>query len=144
MLKRIGLVSLALVLAASVARAQDTPARPVDADAPREQPRHTLRVLEHPYDIASFYRSSQSSDERYFSYQSPYDFSDRYPIAAHYRNRQSRRVHGFAPYWTGGSRRARGIVGYRRSLGSNADLFLIAPTFLAPVGPLTSAFFGER
>lgn len=140
MLKRIWLAGLALLLTAGVMQAQGT--RTSDAEEARERPTHTIRVLENPYDIASFYRSSQSSDERYFSYQSPYDFSDRYPIAARYRNHQSRRALGFAPYWGGRARQPRLIVGYRRSLGSNADLFLIAPTFLAPVGPLTSAFFG--
>lgn len=138
MLKQVGLCGLVLTLAAGAAGAQAP-----EAEEPQQQePVRKIRVLENPYDIASFYRSSQG-DERYFSYQAPYDFSDRYPIAAAYRQRQTRRTFGFAPFWTNGTRQPRVVVGYRRSLGSHADLFLIAPTFLAPVGPLTSAYFGH-
>ncbi len=140
MSKRMAVAGLVLALTAGVASAQE---REVEGDqAQPQEPVRRIRVLENPYDIASFYRSSQGGDERYFSYQAPYDFSDRYPIAAAYRSRQSRRVAAFAPYWTGRDSRPRVVVGYRRSLGSHADLFLIAPTFLAPVGPLTSAFLG--
>ncbi len=134
MWNKVGLASLVLMLAAGAARAQAP-----ESDEPEQpEPVRKIRVLENPYDIASFYRSSQG-DERYFSYQAPYDFSDRYPIAAAYRQRHTRRSFTFAPFWTNGTRRSR--LGYRRARGSNADLFLIAPTFLAPVGPLTSAYF---
>lgn len=142
MAKRIWLVAVTLVLAAGLVQAQDT--RTSDTEETSAQPKRTIRVLQHPYDIASFYRSSQSYDNRYFAYQAPYDFSDRYPIAAHYRSHPTRRSYAFGPYWSGERRTPRLLVGYRRSLGANADLFLIAPTFLAPVGPLTSAFFGAR
>ena len=30
---------------------------------------------------------------------------------------------------------------YRQRIGQNGELFLFAPTFLAPIGPLTGAFF---
>lgn len=142
MVKSIGWAGFALLLAAGMASAQQV--RDDEQDEAVTAPRRTVRVLENPYDIASFYRSSQSSEERYFSYQPEYDFSDRYPIAGYYRNRQSRRVVGVAPYWSDRRRAPRALVGYRRSLGSNADLYLIVPTFLTPVAPLTSAFFGER
>jgi hypothetical protein len=138
-MKKLGLIALLLIMAAGTSRAQ---ALDDDDEAQPQEPVRKIKVLENPYDIASFYRSSQG-DERYFSYQAPYDFSDRYPIAAAYRSRQTRRGFAFAPFWTHGGRQPRLVVGYRRSLGRNADLFLIAPTFLAPVGPLSSAFLGH-
>ena len=50
---------------------------------------------------------------------------------------------GYAQFWTNGysSSRPRFSVGYRRRIGENGDLFLFAPTFLSPIGPLTDAFF---
>ena len=39
----------------------------------------------------------------------------------------------------------RGIaMGFRRRIGQNGDLFLLVPTVLAPVGPLTGVFLDER
>ncbi len=137
-MKKLGLIALVLLLGAGTSRAQALD----DEETQPQEPVRKIKVLENPYDIASFYRSSQG-EERYFGYQAPYDFSDRYPIAAAYRSRQTRRGFAFAPFWTHGGRQPRLVVGYRRSLGSNADLFLIAPTFLAPVGPLSSAFLGH-
>ena len=50
--------------------------------------------------------------------------------------------YGYSNFWTGGYAAPRpGLtMGYRRSIGQNGDLFLFAPVFLAPVGPLAGAF----
>lgn len=145
--------------AAPGARAQETPA-PVPAPAPADEaqadeldnepaaPRRHIQVLQHPYDISSFYRSSQGSSQTDFAYE-PSASSDRYPIAGFYRSGARGR---YSMFWTNGySRngygmgqvRGRGLIGARRSraLGLNGDLCLFAPTFLAPVGPLTGVFF---
>jgi len=132
------LAGLALALAAGVARAQE-PAE--EEDARPQPPRRTIRVLENPYDIASFYRSHQGD---YFGYQPP-GAGDRYPIASFYRLGGGR-GDGYSRFWTGGySARSRAglVLGYRRRIGDNGDLYLFAP-FLAPVGPLSGVFLGER
>jgi hypothetical protein len=137
MLKRMAFAVLAVVLAGGVARAQETE----DEEVVRE-PVHKIKVLENPYDLASFYRSSQGE---YFGLpEGPMD--SRYPIASFYRSRQSN-AYGYAPFWNHGygyAYRGRGgvSIGYRRRIGENGDLFLLAP-FLAPVGPLNGAFFGN-
>lgn len=143
-MKKTWLLGLASVLLAAGVSAQ---APEVTDENEREtQPVHKIRVLENPYDIASFYRSSQGSGGDYFSGPGPssYDFSERYPIAGYYRQRQGRGF-GVAGYYSSAApRRSRLLIGYRRSLGRNADLFLVAPTFLAPIGPLSAAFFDGR
>jgi hypothetical protein len=130
------LASLSLVLGASATRAQNAADDPADAE--RSEPRRTIRVLEDPYDIASFYRSQQGSG--YFDEAS---LSRRYPIASYYRNEAIGR---YSRFWTNGygySRRplAGGVAPYWSSIGQNGDLCLMAPTFLASVGPLTGVFF---
>jgi hypothetical protein len=132
------LAGLALALAAGVARAQE----PAEDEDTRPQPRRTtIRVLENPYDIASFYRSHQGD---YFGYQAP-GTSERYPIAGFYRQNGGR-GYGYSRFWSSGySGRGRSglVLGYRRRIGDNGDLYLFAP-FLAPVGPLSGVFLGER
>src|SRR5688572_22471785 len=56
-------------------------------DARKEDPRRPIRVLGHPYEIASFYRSSQASPFAAFaSYRvQPRTQASRYPIAGFYR-----------------------------------------------------------
>jgi hypothetical protein len=117
-----------------------------ESDEAPAEPRRQIRVLQNPYDLASFYRSSQAGTV-YFGEQGGSD--PRYPIAGFYRQRPSVNPYGYASFWSAGygSRdRGRGqvVVGYRRSIGENGDLFLFAPTFLSPVGPLTGVFFGDR
>jgi hypothetical protein len=144
------LAGLGLALAAGVARAQE-PAQP--EPAPQDQqdqneetqtaPRRTIRVLENPYDIASFYRSHQGD---YFGYQGP-GAAERYPIAGFYRQNGGR-PYGYSRFWSNGygySGRGRTglVIGYRHRIGDNGDLYLFAP-FLAPVGPLSGIFLGER
>jgi len=137
--------------AALDARAQEEPApAPLQADEldnEPETPRRHIRVLQHPYEISSFYRSSQGSQTD-FAYE-PSASSDKYPIAGFYRAGARGR---YSMFWTNGYSRSgygmsqvrgRGLIGARRSraLGLNGDLCLFAPTFLAPVGPLTGVFF---
>ena len=142
--KRVLLIGLSVLLAAGSALA--TPAQqPQEPAAPeseeqRPEPLLRIRVLEHPYDLASFYRSSQG-----YGLSGPsMDASDRYPIARYYRLGPPS-PHGYSRFWTNGYAGPRGrAMGYRRSIGENGDLFLMAPTFLAPVGPLTGVFLEGR
>jgi hypothetical protein len=131
------LAALALSLAAA-GRAQEPAREPSeDEDARPQPPPRQIRVLENPYDIASFYRSHQGE---YFGYQAP-GTSERYPIAGFYRQ-DGGRGHGYSRFWSSGySGRGRGglILTYRRRIGDNGDLYLIAP-FLAGIGPLSGAF----
>jgi len=130
---------LALALVAGAARAQEPadsqePPGSTEDEAVRPGPRLRIRVLRNPYDLASFYRSA-GPDSR-----TPFDFSDRYPIASFYRAGGAVHPRGYSRFWTTGyeGRGASGEV-YRRRIGENGDLFLLAPTFLAPLGPLTGA-----
>ncbi|HUG55180.1 MAG TPA: hypothetical protein VMR21_16355, partial [Vicinamibacteria bacterium] len=112
-------------------------------ESPR--PRRRIRVLQHSYDIASFYRSSPSGSPLGLGY-GPAMEDGRYPIAGFYRSGPSSRG-ASSSFWTTGYghhlRGGRGLIGPRRvrPLGLNGDLFLFAPTFLAPVGPLSGVFF---
>jgi hypothetical protein len=151
--------SLALVLMAGTVGAQES-APPADQPQQDEtmqderlqdemteyeegvrDPRPKIKVLQNPYDLAGFYRSSQGSFLDYRPEGSYYQ--DRYPIAGYYRLRGAGDRRGYAQFWTNGysSSRPRFTVGYRRRIGENGDLFLFAPTFLSPIGPLTDAFF---
>ncbi len=144
----------ALLLVSGAAGAQETPA-PTPAPAQVDEldnepapPRRHLQVLHDPYEISSFYRSSQGSDSSDFGYEAA-GRGDRYPIAGFYRAGARGR---YSMFWTSGygsgrngygmGRRGRGLIGARRprALGLNGDLCLFAPTFLAPVGPLTGVF----
>src|SRR5688500_15487300 len=137
--------------AAANARAQEEPApaalQAEELDDEPATPRRHIQVLQHPYEISSFYRSSQGGQTD-FAYE-PSASGSKYPIAGFYRAGARGR---YSMFWTNGySRggygmsqvRGRGLIGARRSraLGLNGDLCLFAPTFLAPVGPLTGVFF---
>jgi hypothetical protein len=133
------LAGLVLSLAAVTARAQE----PAEDEEARPEPVRKIRVLENPYDIASFYRSHQGEGD-YFGLQAP-GTSERYPIAGFYRQNGGR-GYGYSQFWTSGySGRSRGgmMLGYRRRIGDNGDIYLLAP-FLAPIGPLSGAFLGDR
>ena len=154
-MRKITLLLAALLLAGG-AFAQEAD---VEEDS-QPGPVRSIRVLENPYDIASFYRSSQSRydyyptypglDPSYGGYAAPVD--PRYPIAGYYRQGAgfgSR--YGYSAFWTNGYRSGGAFVagsgwnrGYRRRIGQNGDLFLLAPTFLAPIGPLSGVFFDAR
>jgi hypothetical protein len=127
--ERIMRMWLPIVLLAGSVFAQERPEARDDEEKGRQQ----IRVLENPYDIASFYRSSQG-----FGFNPPMA-AERYPIASYYRSHQTS-AYGFAPFWNRGYSSRGPVLGYRRSIGQNGDLFLFAPTFLAPVGPLSGEF----
>jgi hypothetical protein len=139
MLKKLALAVTLLGLAGG------TMAQEPDDEQPRREPAATHKVLQNPYDIASFYRSSQG--QSYFGYAGEDALASRYPIASFYRNHQGGGYpggYGYSAFWSGGyaaQRPGPGLsIGYRRSIGQNGDLFLFAPVFLAPIGPLAGAF----
>jgi hypothetical protein len=120
-----------------------------DDEETRSEPVRRIRVLQNPYDIASFYRSAQS--QNYFGYQGPsLDYRGPYSVAGFYRSQQAGTYapadgpYAYGRFWNSGYGRGGVVVGFRRRIGQNGDLFLLAPTFLAPVGPLAGAFFEGR
>jgi hypothetical protein len=136
-MKMLLLAGLVLGFAAATAGAQE----PAEDEEARPEPVRKIRVLENPYDLASFYRSHEGD---YFGLQAP-GASERYPIAGFYRQNGGR-GYGYSRFWTSGySGRSRGgmTLGYRRRIGDNGDIYLLAP-FLAPIGPLSGAFLGDR
>jgi hypothetical protein len=149
---RTTMVALAVLTVTSGAAAQErtaeepkaVPAAPAqDAEDARETPRPSIRVLQHPYDISSFYRSGESSLGPWAGL--PNDPA--YRIADFYRSHQGGHpgtAHGWSAFWTNGYRAPRPAPfrPYRRTIGENGDLFLAVP-FLAPVGPISGAFFGH-
>jgi hypothetical protein len=143
---RTTMVALAFVTLTSGAAAQERPAEGAkaapEAEESRETPRPSIRVLQHPYDISSFYRSGESPLGPWAGL--PNDPS--YRIADFYRSHQGGypgTPHGWSAFWTNGYRTPRPAPyrPYRRTIGENGDLFLAVP-FLAPVGPISGAFFG--
>ncbi len=138
-----------LFLTAAVVAAQEepqasgaTPKAAAETEETDAAPRPALRVLRHPYEISSFYRSGESPLGPWAGL--PADPS--YRIADFYRSRQGSGAggaYGWSAFWTSGYRapRAAPLLPYRRTIGENGDLFLAVP-FLAPVGPISGAFFG--
>jgi len=115
----------------------------------RTRSKRRIRVLRREHEIASFYGSRQAPRAPYFGYHVPAGLAEGpYPIAAYYRQRQTRDAFGRLSVGTGTKApalRSSGLAGYyRRELGSHGELFLLAPTFLAPVGPLSEAFHQTR
>ena len=143
-------VAAVTLLAGASARAQETTApAPAKGDEQEEQgaDRRHIQVLQSPYEISSFYRSSQGASPAGFGYEP--DGGGPYPIAGFYRAQRGMGRGGYSAFWTSGygmSRgRGRGLLGAprTRALGLNGDLCLFAP-FLAPVGPLSGVFFESR
>jgi hypothetical protein len=140
---------LALAVASPVAAQEGKPAEEAApaAEEERTAPVRKIRVLENPYDIAKFYRSSQG---RPFEIaEAPVlgnPFENPYAIAGYYRSQGSRGgTYGYSQFWTlGYSRRGRVAPAFGHRMGRNGDLFLFAPTVLAPIGPLNGVFFSER
>jgi hypothetical protein len=172
--KVIGFVMMVAATGAA-AWAQEAAVDEQDQAQEQEVARRPLRVLENPYDISSFYRSSQSGGGFYgpvdLLRQPAMPYGGRYPIADFYRSHQgyyfglqtpvSQNPYAIASYyrssasndvrfWHGGY--GRGVVagrpgGYNRywnSIGENGDLFLMAPTILAPVGALSAIYYSGR
>ena len=124
-------IACGLSLLATGALAQEA------TEAQEKTPRPSIRVLQHPYDISSFYRSGESPLGPWAGL--PNDPA--YRIADFYRSGHS--PYGWSAFWTNGYAAARPapLRPYRRSIGENGDLFLAVP-FLAQVGPISGAFFG--
>ena len=145
------LLTIALAAFSQVAVAQEKPAtdtsnedRPAVEERTTQEakaPRRSLRVLQHPYDLASFYRSGGSAPGGWAGLAD----DPAYAIAGFYRQGGSpNNRYGWSAFWTNGYGAARPtpFLGYRRTIGENGDLFLVVP-FLAPVGPVSGAFFGN-
>jgi hypothetical protein len=139
-MRRLMAALAALALGAALATAQETTEAQEPEAAPT--PRPALRVLQHPYDISSFYRSGESPLGPWAGL--PADPA--YNISGFYRSHQGGypgTPHGWAAFWTSGYQAPRPAPfrPYRRTIGENGDLFLAVP-FLASVGPISGAFFG--
>jgi hypothetical protein len=144
-------LGVAAAIAAGPAWAQE--ARSAEDDATRPEPVIKIRVLENPYDIASFYRSDQSRGAEPGVLLPEGVPTGPYAVAGFYRQGAASRGR-YGVFWTNGygwngrwPARRPGVgpaPGFYRSIGENGDLFLLAPTFLAPIGPLNEAFYGQR
>ena len=147
------LAGLVLLGAAAGALAQEPqpPVEPADQqqDEARPEPVQKIKVLQNPYDIASFYRSNQAPAGGWFGYADGAPQGNvrenPYAIASYYRNHQRPAGYGYSQFWVSGYGGSYGAANgrrlpYRRRIGANGDLFLIAPTLFAPVGPLTGWF----
>jgi hypothetical protein len=137
---RTPMAALAVLVLSTVAMAQE-PTESQEPEASRPA-RPAIRVLQNPYDLASFYRSGESPLGPWAGL--PNDPA--YHIADFYRSHQGGypgTPHGWSQFWTSGYQAPRPAPfrPYRRTIGENGDLFLAVP-FLAPVGPISGAFFG--
>ena len=131
---------MAVALAAGPVLGQETD----EAEEGQRRPVRTIRVLQHPYDLASFYSARPGAP----GVTPPVPDDPAYAVASFYRSRQA--GPGFDPgpwmwaaFWTHGyaAQRPTPYVGYRHRIGENGDLFLAVP-FLAPVGPLSGGLPG--
>ena len=135
-------VASALAQAALAQQAAEPAVPDKAAEEPeRTAPRPSIKVLQHPYDISSFYRGESSLGPWAGLPNDP-----SYGIAGFYRSRQGgypSSPYGWSAFWTNGysAPRPAPFPAYRRTIGENGDLFLMVP-FLAPVGPINSAFLG--
>jgi hypothetical protein len=122
------------VLGAEEPKAADPPA----AEDASFAPRPAMRVLQHPYDLASFYRAGGGLGPWAGMANDP-----AYGIADFYRtNPGAQSKYGWSAFWRNGyaTQRPAPFPSYRRTIGENGDLFLVVP-YLAPVGPISGAFF---
>ena len=119
--------ALLLLGVAGPARPQDPAPRQEDGDTVR--PKRMIRVLQSPYDLASFYASRPGRS----SVTPPMPDDPAYALASFYRSREAGPPAGpwlRAAFWARGygAHRRTPFVGYRRSIGetlaaSNADSF---------------------
>jgi hypothetical protein len=145
-MRKLGWLAVAALLATGTGAAQEADREAAEeATATPRDSRPQIRVLHDPYDLASFYRGENQGG--YFA-----SASERHPIASFYRGGMA--GGGYSRFWTSGYRTRPFPVGmlpyggggppspdYGSRIGENGDLFLLAPTFLAPVGPLSDVFF---
>ncbi len=122
--------------------AKRSPAVAEQSVTPATPARPSIRVLRDPYDLASFYRSGGTAPGGWAGL--PDDPS--YRIAGFYRSQSGETdgsAYGWSRFWVAGygAERPRPLPSYRRTIGENGDLFLVVP-FLAPLGPISGAFFG--
>ena len=130
--------ALAVLLAGGLAAEEPATQQGETTSASSETPRLKIRVLEDPYDISSFYRSSEGAAYGYGFFG--YDREGRlratkgYPIASYYRS-TSRDSYG---YWRAHTWRRSPLLRrrQRRPAASISDFYLLVPTVLAPVTPL--------
>ncbi len=115
-----------------------------DETEERARPVRMIRVLQSPYDLASFYTSRPGAP----GVTPPVPDDPAYALASFYRSRQGGASSDPGPWmWAAfwaygyGAPRPTPLVGYRHRIGENGDLFLAVP-FLAPVGPLSGALPG--
>jgi hypothetical protein len=142
-MRTLSVVAAVLVVGlAGPALSQEPAPPPPEEETAR--PVRSIRVLQSPYDLASFYSSRPGQS----SVMPPVPHDPAYALASFYRSRQSGPPPGMPPgpwlwaaFWARGygARGPTPFVGYRRSIGENGDLFLAVP-FLAPLGPLNGAF----
>ena len=143
------LAGLMVVAAPLAAQEREPVADDQEQEEARPEPVFRLKVLEDPYDISSFYRSSGSGGGGGFlqdegAGRGGNAYRDPYSIAGYYRGGGQRSGYGYSQFWVNGySGRSRGQQ-YRRHIGENGDLFFFAPAILAPVGPLSEVFLGGR
>jgi hypothetical protein len=145
------MAALAALALAAVATAQETQpegiqtpptVQPQASEDSKDASRPAIRVLRSPYDLSSFYRSGESPLGPWAGL--PADPA--YRIAGFYRAHEGGypgASYGWSAFWTSGygAPRPAPLRPYRRTIGENGDLFLAVP-FLAPVGPISGAFFG--
>ncbi len=141
------LLTLTVVALAHTALAQEKPAAEATKRNPpvagesntATKPRPVIRVLQNPYDLASYYRSGGSALDGWAGLTK----DPSYAIADFYRAEGGTSPYGWSRFWTSGysARRPAPFAPYRRTIGQNGDLFLLVP-FLAPVGPISGAFAG--
>jgi hypothetical protein len=134
-------LSQAMVVAAQESGADEKTRSGAPASDEQATPRRSIRVLQDPYDLASFYRAGGSAPDGWAGLTN----DPSYAIAGFYRSQgaRTRGRYGWSAFWTGGynTRRPAPFPAYRRTIGENGDLFLVVP-FLAPVGAISGAFFG--
>jgi len=132
-------MALVLSLAAAGVTAQEAVPEPeaTETEARPADSRPSIKVLKHPYEISSFYRSGEWPLGPWAGLAN----DPAYRIADFYRAPRS--AYGWSAFWTNGyaAPRPSPMRPFRRSIGENGDLFLAVP-FLAGVGPISGAFFG--
>ena len=143
------LAGLMVVAAPLAAQEREPVADDQEQEEARPEPVFRLKVLEDPYDISSFYRSSGSGGGGGFlqddgAGRGGNAYRDPYAISGYYRGGGQRSGYGYSQFWVNGySGRSRGMR-YRQHIGENGDLFFFAPAILAPVGPLSEVFLSGR